>query len=234
MRVTRNYMNSMLNGNNGLNGTTSLLQRALSRSKKTRSSNRASLLMNTVNNKNNIYTGAIRGSADTQKLYYNMKYHAGQVTDYADQLTDKSDKSIFAKAKESGETAQIVAAVKGFVGQYNSMMDNLQDSGSRTDNTFVAQFNSIANMSSSELAACGITRKSDGTLAVDDEKLEKADIDTLEKAWNGSSSFAGRVAIWTNSVESSAERNMQAQASSSYSDLFSNYGSRGNYFNFFR
>ena len=77
-------------------------------------------------------------------------------------------------------------------------------------------------------------RNSDGTLTVDDKKLAATDIDTLEKAWNGNSSFASRAALWADAVESNAERNMEAKASSSYSSLFDNYGSRGNYFNFFR
>ncbi len=88
-------------------------------------------------------------------------------------------------------------------------------------------------MNSSELASCGVTRKMDGTLEVDDKKLAATDLTTLEKVWGGKSGFAGRAALWADSVETTAERSMDAQASSSYSKLFNDYGSRGNYFNFF-
>lgn len=245
MRVTRNYMSALLNGRNSMSGTSSLLQRALSRSSKSKRASRNALLTNNRKN-NNFYANAIKNTAGTQKLYYNMKYHAGQVIDYADQLTDRSDSSLFAKAKESGDNAGVVAAVRGFVGQYNKMLQNMKDSGSRADDSYVTQLNSISALNSSELASCGVTRSYDGTLMVDDTRLAAADLDTLEKVWSGNSSFAGRAALWADSVESHAERNMKAEASSSYSNpfntyssnnysnLFNNYGSKGNYFNYFR
>lgn len=229
MRVTRNYMN----GSSGLNGKTSLLQQALSRSSKSKSSGRNTLL-NAANKRNNILTQNITNAVQQEKLYYNMKYHAGQVMDYADKLTDKSDDSLFAKAKESGDTSEIVSNIKSFVAQYNSMLADLKESGTRTDNTYLTQLNSITSLNRADLASCGVTRNADGTLTVDNDKLANADIETLEKVWNGKSSVAARASLWADSVESSAERNMTAQASNSYSNLFKNYGNSGNYFNYFR
>ena len=60
------------------------------------------------------------------------KYHAGQVCDYGNKLADQGKDSLFAKAKESGSNAEIVANIKGFVGQYNSMLENLRESGTRS------------------------------------------------------------------------------------------------------
>ncbi len=162
-----------------------------------------------------------------------MKYHAQQVCEYGNKLADQSKTSLFAKAKESGSNAEIVANIKGLVGQYNSMLGNLRESGTRTDNNYLSQLNSITGMNSSELASCGVIRKTDGTLVIDEEKLAATDVATLEKVWGGKSGFAGRAALWADSVETTAERSMDAQASSSYSKLFNNYGSSGNYFNFF-
>lgn len=231
MRVTRNYMNSLSGTNN--NNSTSLLQRALSRSTKNKKTSKSTLL-NSLNNRTNLLTQNKATAAQMQKLYYNMKYHAGQVMDYADKLTDKSDKSLFAKAKESGDTSEIVSTINSFVSQYNSMLANLKESGTRADTTYLTQLNSISSLNRSDLAACGVTRNADGTLTVDNEKLAAADIETLEKVWNSNSGMAGRAALWADSVESNAERNMTAQVSNAYSSLFDNYGNRGNYFNYFR
>lgn len=231
MRVTRNYMNALI-GANG-NSSTSLLQRALSRSSKGKQASRNTLL-NSINNRNALLTQNIANTVQNQRLYYNMKYHAGQVMEYADKLTDKGEKSLFAKAKESGDTSEIVSNIKGFISHYNDMLKNLQDSGTRTDNGYLSQLNSIARTNGSVLASCGVTRKADGTLVVDEEKLAATDLDTLEKVWNSNSSFAGRTALWADSIESAAERSMAAKASSSYSSLFDNYGNSGNYFNLFR
>lgn len=231
MRVTRNYMNGLMGADN--NSSTSLLQRALSRSTKGKSLSRTSLL-NSVNSRNNLLTPNKATAAQTQKLYYNMKYHAEQVSVYADKLSDTSDKSLFAKAKESGDTSEIVSNIKSFVSQYNSMLENLRKSGARTDATYLTQLNSITSINSLGLASCGVKRNADGTLTVDDEKLAAADLETLGKVWNGKNSFAERASSWADSVVASAERSMDAQASNSYSSLFNNYGSRGNFFNFFR
>ena len=231
MRVTRNYMNSLVGANS--NGSTSLIQRALSRSSKSKKSSRSTLL-NSINNRNALLTPNLSNVVQQQKLYYNMKYHAGQVTEYADKLADKGEESLFAKAKESGDTSEIVSNIKGFVSHYNDMLKNLQDSGTTRDNSYLTQLGSIARLNGAALASCGVTRKSDGTLIVDEEKLKATDLDTLEKVWNSNGSFAGRTALWADSIESAAERSMEAKASSSYSSLFNNYGSRGNYFNFFR
>ena len=223
-----------MTGQSSINGMNSLLQSALSRSSKGRKTSRNAALLNSLNNKKNIFSQNTSTDAQSHKLYYNMKYHADQVTDYADKLTDKSDKSLFAKAKESGDTSQIVSNIEGFVKQYNEMLKNLKESGTRTDTNYLVQLNNISGMNSAGLATCGVTRNSDGTLTVDGDKLAATSLDTLEKVWNGKNGFAGRAGVWADSIESSAERSMQAQASNSYSNLFKNYGSSGNYFNYFR
>ena len=150
MRITRNYMSNLLNGNNKSSNASSLLQSALSRSNRGRRS-RLSVQNSRTASLGKISTSNLPGSANSEKLYYNMKYHAGQVYVYAERLNGKNKDSVYEKAKTSGST-----------------------------------------------------------------------------------SFASRIALRADSVASYAERSMTAQASSAYSSLFNNYGSKGNYFNFFR
>lgn len=210
-----------------------MLQSALSRSSKGKRLNRSAQLLSGLQRKNNVYSNLVQSTGDTQKLYYNMKYHAGQVCEYGNKLADQGKTSLFARAQESGSNTEIAASIKGFVSQYNSMLGNLRESGTRTDNNYLTQLNSISGINSSELASCGVTRKADGTLVVDEKKLAATDIETLEKVWGGKSGFAGRTSLWADSVESTAERSMEAKASASYSNLFNNYGNSGNYFNYF-
>lgn len=233
MRITRNYMSNLLNGNNKSSNASSLLQSALSRSNRGRRS-RLSVQNSRTDSLGKISTSNLTGSANSEKLYYNMKYHAGQVYVYAERLNGKNKDSVYEKAKTSGSTEEIIADIKGFVSHYNSMVANMKKSGSRTDDNYQTQFNNLARSSSLELASTGVNRKSDGTLEIDEKKLAEADIETLEQVWGGSTSFASRIALRADSVASYAERSMTAQASSAYSSLFNNYGSKGNYFNFFR
>ena len=233
MRITRNYMSNLLNGNNKSSNASSLLQSALSRSNRGRRS-RLSVQNSRTDSLSKISTNNLTGSANSEKLYYNMKYHADQVYDYAERLNGKNKESVYEKAKASGSTEEIIANIKGFVSHYNSMVANMKKSGSRTGDNYQTQFNHLARSSSLELASTGVSRKSDGTLEIDEKKLSEADIETLEQVWGGSTSFASRIALRADSVASYAERSMTAQASSAYSSLFNNYGSKGNYFNFFR
>lgn len=110
-----------------------------------------------------------------------MQYHAKQVGEYADALKSTKKDSIYDKARESGNTDQIVSDVKSFVNQYNNMLDDLEESGTRSDQLVLTQLNGMFRSSERDLALTGVTRNADGRLVVDEKKLEAADVDTLEK-----------------------------------------------------
>jgi len=214
MRVTRNYRDSMVNfRKNSKNSQTSLLQSALSRSN---TSSRAGRLASLLGNSKNTGTSSVinrnfvNSTAKSQKFYRDMQYHAKQVGEYADALKAAKKDSIYDKARESGKTDQIVSDIKSFVNQYNNMLEDLEESGSRTDQVFLTQLSSMSRSAEQDLALTGVTRRSDGTLAK-----------------------AG-------SVEATAEQNIEAEKSSIYSpfdraNLYSS-GSRnaGSYFNYRR
>lgn len=243
MRVTRNYRDSMVNfRKHNNNAQTSLLQSALSRSS---TSSRANRLASLLGNRKNTGTSSVANrnfvtsASKSQKFYYDMQYHAKQVGEYADALKSTEKDSIYDKARESENTDQIVSDVKSFVNQYNHMLDDLEESGTKSDKLFLSQLSSISRAAERDLALTGVTRKADGTLAVDEKKLEAADVDTLEKVW-GRNGFSSKAAAKAGSVEATAEKNIEAEKSSTYSpfdraNLYSN-GSRnaGSYFNYRR
>ena len=242
MRVTRNYRNSMVNPRkNSKNEQASLIQNALKRNS---TSSRASILASILGNKNTSTTSALAGrdfitsTAKSQKFYYDMQYHATQVEEYADALKSSNKNSVYDKARESGSTEQIVSDIKGFVAQYNNMLSDLEESGTRADSSILSQINSMARLAEKDLAATGISRKSDGTLVIDEEKLAAADVDTLEKVWGGSG-FASKASAKAGTVAATAEKNIEAEKSSVYSpfdraNLYSSSNSAGKYFNYRR
>ncbi len=88
------------------------------------------------------------------------------------------------------------------------------------------------------MAATGITRRADGTLVIDEKKLEAADVDTLEKVW-GKNGFSRKAGAKAGTVEATAERNIEAEKSSVYSpfdraNLYNSTRSSGHYFNYRR
>lgn len=185
----------------------------------------------------------INSAEKPQKFYYDMQYHAKQVGEYADALQsgnkDSKEESIYDKARKSGSTEKIVSNIKGFVNQYNNILEDLEESGSRSDSVFLTQLNSLSRAAEQEMAAVGVTRRADGTLVIDEKKLEAADVETLEKVWGGNG-FSLKAGARAGTVEASAERNIEAERSGTYSpfdraNLYgNNTGSSGNYFNYRR
>lgn len=175
MRVTRNYGNGMVNYKKNEKGSySSLLQSALSRSNAGRRGGRlASLLGNTKDTNSVRNRNFITSSQKSQKFYYDMQYHAKQVGEYADALKSKKEDSIYDKARESGSTDQIVSDVKSFVNQYNNMLKDLEESGTRSDKVFLTQLSSMSNMAERDLELTGVIRKADGTLVVDEKSWQR-------------------------------------------------------------
>lgn len=240
MRVTRNYRTNLMNTRKKENAGTKLYTALKRNSLKNRSSRLENLFGNKSTSKagdiyNREFITSPQATQKSQKFYYDMKYHAGQVGEYGQALQKTEKDSVYDKARESGSTEKIVENIKGFVTQYNHMIEDLKESGSKTDANFLSQLNSMSRAGERELAKTGVNRMADGTLAVDEEKLLAADVDTLEAVWGGSG-FPVRASARAGSVEAAAERNIEAEKSTTYnpfaqSNLY-NYGSNvGSRFN---
>lgn len=172
-------------------------------------------------------------TGNSSTIYQNMKTYAGEVQYTASELTKTGDDSLFAKAKESGDTTGITKQVKEFVNQYNGMVRSLKSSGSRVDNSYLNQLNANAMMCRSALQATGVTKNSDGTLSVNDKALKSASLEDLEKAWGSGTSFAAKSSVAAENVQANAVSGMNNLINNSYSNLLKNFGTRGNFFNFF-
>ncbi|MCH5254069.1 MAG: hypothetical protein J1F41_04025 [Lachnospiraceae bacterium] len=215
IRATRSYINALMASNQtyGRNRMTSRLQ----------SKNTSWLPGAQTFNK----------VSSEQVNYQNMKNNAGSVQSTAAKLTGTGEDSVFAKAKESGDTTEVVNKVKEFVSQYNSMVKNLKSGGSRVDSSYLNQLNAYATMSRSALQATGVTKQADGTLAVNDKTLRGASLEQLEKTWGSDSSFAAKAGYVAVNVQASAVSSINSLVSNSYSNLLQSFGTRGNFFNFF-
>lgn len=217
MRVTRNFMSAML----GIGSKTSSSR---SRRMSYFQPSGAERILN---------AGKTDQTGSSQAVYQNMKKYAGELQYTASELTKTGEDSLFAKAKESGDTTGITKQVKEFVDKYNGMVRSLKSSGSRVDNSYLNQLNSNAMMCRSALEATGVTRNSDGTLSVNDKALKGASLEQLEKAWGGEGVFVKKTSAAAENVQANAVSGMNNLINNSYSSLLKNFGTRGNFFNFF-
>lgn len=217
MRVTRNYMNALMAAN------------------KKNSTRRSRLTNRTqVTGQNRfLNTNAVNKTNSAQTTYQNIKNSAGEMQSIASKLTDTGENSIFAKAKESGDTTEITKQVKEFVNQYNNMVRNMKTSGSRVDNSYLNQLNAYGTMHRNALQATGVTKQADGTLSVDERVLGRTSVEQLEATWGSSSSFAAKAGSVAANVQANAVSSMNSLINNSYSNLLRNFGTSGNFFNFF-
>lgn len=217
MRVSRNFMSAMLGIGNKSNTKRSRMMDRLN----TNGTNRFLSTQNTKKTNN------------AQSAYMNMKNNAGELQNIASKLTNTGEDSLFAKAEESGDTSEITKQVKEFVDKYNGMVRNLRSGGSRVDNSYLNQLNANATMYRSALQATGVSKNADGTLSVNNKILSGASVNELKKAWGTGTSFAAKTRTTAANVSDNAVSSMNNLIANTYSNLLRNYGSRGNYFNFF-
>lgn len=127
----------------------------------------------------------------------------------------------------------IAKAVKSFVSDYNSVVK----SGAGSSNSNVVRNTQYMTKQTSiyknSLSDVGITIGDDNTLSLDEEKLKSANIETLKRVFNGSTSFAAQTANRSRSIGQAAVR--AASTATTYGstgryNFYNNYASSYNWY----
>ena len=149
--------------------------------------------------------GGQAGETDSTQDMLNAKSAASKLKEVASGLVDNSKLFESVKDKDGKEVLDedgnktydregIKKAVKSFVEAYNAALD----SSSELDNTSVLSttLRMVKDMEShgSLLKSIGITIGEGNKLEIDEEKLDKANINDLKTIFNGRNSLASRVA----------------------------------------
>lgn len=151
------------------------------------STNLSSLLNNSSATNASTTTNATVVSATYEKIGTT----ASNVTTHVNKLLATGKSDLFDENEESSEKA--VKEIKSFIEDYNSLMTQMQKSGSKTYKAYVKELKAEATSSKDSLAEVGVTFKSDGTLSIDRDKLTDADLRDLKKIFQGSTSFCAKV-----------------------------------------
>lgn len=167
----------------------------------------------------------VKGNTSIEKKQLTeVKDAADNLYSAASKLTDtSSSKSLFKNA--SSVTGEISSAVKKFVNNYNTLLDEAGDTSNSKVTGKVSFMTNQTNAYKSSLEKVGITINDDKTLTVDEDKLAKADIADVKKLFNGSSSMAYQTFVRASSISSAAEN------ASNTSSLYGANGTYDNYYN---
>lgn len=167
----------------------------------------------------------VKGNSTVEKKQLTeVKDAADSLYSSAAKLTDTSStKSLFKNAQSV--TSEISSAVKNFVNDYNSLVEEAADTSNSKVTGKVSFMTSQTNAYKSSLENIGITINDDKTLTVDEKKLNSADVNDVKKLFNGSSSMAYQTFVRASSISSAAEN------ASTTSGLYGSDGAYDNYYN---
>lgn len=194
-----------------------------------------SLLDYVKGNTNNSLLNALnknRNTVDTKTKaqYDKLEKTAGQLSQKADVFMAEGEESLFAKARESGDSQKIYDAVEDFVGWYNDTLAALKNASGTLDDYYSQSLKAAAVENKSALEDIGVTISRDGTLGIDREKLKAADIDTLERVLGKTTGFTKKAAFLAGRISDNAQANRDSLSSqySSAGTLSNALGSRYN------
>ena len=161
-------------------------------------------------------------AADTKQKsnYEKLEKEAGGLKKKADSLAAKGDDSLYEKARENGDTAELCKEAQELVESYNRTLEILKSSPESLNKYYAQMLQEAAEGNDEVLAAVGITISKDGKAVVDSEKLKAADVDALEKALGATNDFTAKVSFLAGRISDNARAGAES--------LSSQYGPSGN------
>lgn len=91
------------------------------------------------------------------------------------------------------DRSAIADAVKGFVKDYNAVLDSASESDNSSVLRNTLQMTNMTKVNSNMLSAVGIEVGIDNKLTVDEDKLKAADVNSVKSLFSGSGSYASSV-----------------------------------------
>ena len=140
--------------------------------------------------------GSAVGSANSflQKLNSKssaqLKEAAESLEDYVSKLCDDGKNSLFARAEATGDKSELIANITGMADAYNKTLKYLGGSDSALNKFYAQELKNYTSDHSDALKAAGVTRNKDGSLSVQKDALDAADLDSLKKAFGSASGFS--------------------------------------------
>ena len=185
-------------------------------------------LLDIMNNKSsgllsNISNNSISASNILKKNNYSkLEDTSENLNKHAAKLADTDNNSIYDKAKESGNTKEILSDVGKMVEEYNATMKQLRATGGTMNDFYRQQLKEVPASCKDALKNVGITQAKDGSLIVDEKTLQSVDADALKKAFGNETGFASKISFISSRINQNASANA-ASASSRYTSSGSSY-----------
>ncbi len=154
-------------------------------------------------------------SRDSSKTLTTLKGYSDSLQKSASALTENSlwaQQTVTKKDEETGEETtskdykwdDIVSAVKAFAEDYNDIISKSADSETKGVLRNAVWMTNATEANKNLLSSVGISVGKDNKLTVDEEKLKKANINTLKTLFSGTSSYADQISQKASALSSAA------------------------------
>lgn len=174
-------------------------------------------------------SGLSDADAASKKNYTAMKEAAESLKARTKKLLLWPEKEWDAMTEE--ETAQykedVIKEMTNLVTDYNTMIKSMSAESSQVNEVYLKQLKGYFKNAQSDLESLGITQKEDGTLAVDQETLKKADARKIKKILGSSNSFVDDIGKRADNIIANAETSLAVINKSLYAGNYS-YNKEGN------
>lgn len=194
-----------------------------------------SSLLNYVNKKdNNSLLNSLqnnttqKANAAQKKSYEKLGDAADSLEEASKTLTDEKEDNLFAKAKESGSTEDVIKAIKALIEQYNETTKQLDSNTSSINMYYSQMLKSLASKNGEELSKLGVSVGKDGSISVDEDKLKEAKLEDLETMFGAKSEFVQKLQFLASHVSDSVTAELESmgtqygQDANSFSSYISN------------
>lgn len=183
-------------------------------------------------------------SKEESQEYAKVQTTSDELKESADALLEKglfAQKDITTKNEDGTETSvtgydtdAIYKAVNSFVTDYNSVVKAAADTDDSTLSRRLANMENATTGYTKALSAVGITVNDDGTLTLDKETFENADMSKVKTLFNGNGSYGYQVSAQASLINYAADNVINKgntyTTSGSYSAAFSNGNLFSTYF----
>jgi len=177
-------------------------------------------------------------STKEKSAYTSVKSAAEDLIDSADKLSSSSlyAKGSYQKTASDGTKSDseydydsIYNEVKGFVDSYNSLIKNSSSEELTSLNNVALRTLKNTKTNSNLLNAVGISVAKDGSLSIDRDKFNNADINSIKSLFSGSGSFADSTASRASIMKNTAANKLSTSKVYTAEGTSSESGNSGSY-----
>lgn len=168
-----------------------------------------------------------------KKNYEKVEKEAEELAEAAEAFLQEGENNLFAQAKASGNNQKVYDSIQNFFESYNSTWKALKNVSGTIEDFYRQMMSEATGDIKENLANIGITFDKEGNAVVDMEKVQAADLETLENLFGSKSSFMTQMNFLSARIADSAKANLDS-LSSAYNangNLYS--GSIGSKYDFF-